>query len=741
MAADASGMYLDVNAEAARIQARQLAHALRMAAVREASGQIGLPFDQELVVDLFAGGGGASSGIEEAIGRPVDIAVNHDPAAIGMHAANHSQTKHYIEDVWQVDPLKATGGKPVGLLWASPTCIFFSQAKGGAPLDKEEARRVRGLAWVVVKWAKAVAPRAIMVENVPQFQDWCRLGKDGKADMRYRGEHFKRWVRELRRLGYHVEWKVLKAHDFGAPTIRERVYVVCRRDKLPLTWPEPTHGPGRPLPWRTAAECIDWDEPTLSIFGRKKPLAKNTLARIAKGVVRFVLQNPRPFIVTCNHSGEEFRGQDIDEPMRTITAARDAHGIVLPSVTIFRGGSVGTSLEQPLNTITSGQGSKRKAGAAHAFGLLEAHAAGDASMKAPCLIKYYRDGGQLQSADEPLHTVPTKARFATVEAEVSPFMVAIDNKSSGDGASWSAEDPLRTITKENRHAVAVPVVAPTATGERNITAATMVQTGYGERPGQDPRALDIQQPLGTVVAGGVKHAVIEASAIMVNNANNVGIHPDAPLPTITTGNRHFLASASFIAQHNLGAIGRAADEPLATVTQSGSQQQVVSAHLTHFYGSNEGSSAGDLDAPLSTVTSGGQHQALVETEISAADLKRARRVVRFLKDYYRPSKKDPPLTLEMKQGIVRINGQPYRLVDIRMRMLKPRELYRAQGFPEDYIIDPEATYRTESGRLRRGRLPQHEQVAKCGNSVPPPVAAAIVRANFIHERAYMRAVA
>lgn len=276
---------------------------------------------RELVVNLFAGGGGASTGIEEAIGRPVDIAINHAEDAVSLHKVNHPHTAHFCSDVFEIDPISVTHGRSVGLLWASPDCKHFSKAKGGKPVSN----KIRSLAWVVVKWAEQVQPRIICLENVEEFQTWGPLGKDGKPCKKRKGQTFQRWVSALRGLGYNVEWKELRASDYGTPTIRKRFFLVARRDGQPIVWPQPTHGdPKRKetkakglKPWRTAAECIDWTLPCPSIFDRKKPLADNTLRRIAKGIVKYVIEAQEPFIVKFRFNSD---GSSIAEPMPTITA-------------------------------------------------------------------------------------------------------------------------------------------------------------------------------------------------------------------------------------------------------------------------------------------------------------------------------------------------------------------------------------------------------------------------------------
>ncbi len=301
-----------------------------------------------LIVDNFAGGGGASSGIELALGRSPDIAVNHDAAAIAMHEANHPVTRHLCGDVWDVDPVAVCGHRPVALAWFSPDCKHHSKAKGGKPRDK----KIRGLAWVVVRWARTVKPAVIMLVNVEEFADWGPLLEDGTPNPEPLGWTFRRWVGSLQAAGYVVETRELRACDYGAPTTRKRLFVIARSDGQPVVWPEPTHGPGRAKPWRTAAECIDWSLPCPSIFERKKPLAEKTLARIARGIRKFVIDNPRPFIVPTAHAGDQ-RAHSINEPLRTICgqrrgdhAPRDA-SFVSPVKTW--GGEVATSQDQSPN--------------------------------------------------------------------------------------------------------------------------------------------------------------------------------------------------------------------------------------------------------------------------------------------------------------------------------------------------------------------------------------------------------
>jgi len=462
--------------------------------------------DTFTTVDLFAGGGGASCGSKAALGIPPRVAINHDPAAIQMHAANHPGTLHLCESVWDVEPF-FPGGRPIDLLWASPSCTHFSRAKGGAPLDAG----IRALADAIIPWAAKTRPRVIMVENVDSFLTWGPLVND-RPDPARIGEDYHRWVGELRALGYVVEWRTMVAANYGAPTTRDRLYIVARCDGQPIRWPEPTHGPGRPLPWRTAAECIDWDLPCPSIFGRKKPLAPATLRRVAAGVHRYVLNDPAPFILQYTHGG---RLRPIDAPLQTITAAP-------------------------------------------------------------------------------------------------------------------------------------------AGGDMMLTIPTLVQTGYGEREGQAPRVPGLHKPLGTVVAGGSKHALVTA----------------------------------FLSKHYGGVVGHRVDRALGTVTTV------------------------DHHSPV-----------MVNLDPQPADIERARQVAAFLVAYYGSERDgqraDRPLrtvpTVD-RFGLVTVelDGWPYVVADIGLRMLQPRELARAQGFPDTYIL---------TGTKR-------QQVARIGNSVCPPVVEALVRANF-----------
>lgn len=352
------------------------------------SPQFLLPIYRELVVDLFAGGGGASTGIEQAIGRPVDVAINHDPEAISLHTANHPQTIHYTADVFEVDPLEATEGRPVGLLWASPSCTHFSRARGGVPVSKQ----LRSLGWVVVRWAAAVRPRVIVCENVAEWRDWGPvLAKKGTPCPRRKGRTFRQWVGHLERLGYTVEHRELRACDYGAPTIRKRLFLVARRDGQPIAWPEQTHnehGTNGMKKWRAAAECIDWSIPAPSIFGRKKSLADATLRRIAKGVMRYVVDAAEPFIAPNSQHAEI-----------------DCSGLVAAFLAKHYTGVIGADLRDPMPTVTSVDHN---------------------SLVAALLCKYYGNDKDGVDIAGPLHTIPTKDRFGLVLVHLhgQPYYIA-----------------------------------------------------------------------------------------------------------------------------------------------------------------------------------------------------------------------------------------------------------------------------------------------------------------------------
>lgn len=513
----------------------------------------------EIVVDNFAGGGGASTGIEIAIGRSVDIAINHDPAAIAMHRANHPTTKHYTEDVWKVDPKEACAGRPVALAWFSPDCKHFSKAKGGKPVSQ----KIRGLAWVAVKWAKAVHPRVIMLENVEEFQDWGRLDENSKPDPRYRGETFRRFVRQLEKLGYTVEHRLLRAADYGAPTIRTRFFLIARCDGKPIVWPEPTHGDpdsievraGLKKPWVPVSDVLDFNLPCPSIFATSeeiweqygiravRPLAEATMKRIARGVQKFVIENPHPFVV---------------------------------------------------------------------------------------------EGA-------------------------TPFMIQYHSEQTEDVRGQSVEKPLMTVDASNRYGLVQPFLA---------------QIGYGEREGQQPRVMDVQRPLNTIVAQSNKFAECSVFISKFYGGDSVASSAEKPLPTVTAIDHNAMCAVA-VTQFNHNSVGQEVTKPLNTETAQTNHFGEVCAFLVKYYGNGDNAVACSEPAPT--------------------------------------------ITAKDRMGLVTVHGQDYQIVDIGLRMLTPRELFDAQGFPHSYIIDRDA-----DGR----EYPRCEQVKRCGNAVCPPIPTALVRANL-----------
>jgi DNA (cytosine-5)-methyltransferase 1 len=401
----------------------------------------------ELVVDNFAGGGGASTGIEAALGRPVDFAINHDPEAVAMHAANHPHTTHFCESVWDVNPRQVVRGRSMGLGWFSPDCTFHSKARGGKPFrERNPARRRRGLAWLVVPWIKAAQPRVIMLENVEEFADWGPLLEDGRPCPLRRGLTFRRWHRRIENLGYQIDMRELRACDYAAPTTRKRLFVIARRDGREIVFPNATHGAGL-QPYRTAAECIDWSIPCPSIFTPGRNLCENTLRRIARGVQRYVIDDPNPFIVTARGTSDwhiDSSARSIDDPLRTVTAGRGVHhNLVVPTLINTRNGErVGQAprvrdIREPYPTVTAigSQGALVTAFLARHYG---GHENDGASLRAPLhtittkdhhalvyafLLKYYGTD-QNPRLDRPLHTITTRDRFALVTVHGEPHYIA-----------------------------------------------------------------------------------------------------------------------------------------------------------------------------------------------------------------------------------------------------------------------------------------------------------------------------
>ncbi|WP_142425932.1 DNA cytosine methyltransferase [Klebsiella aerogenes] len=640
---------------------------------------------REIIVDNFAGGGGASTGIELAIGRSVDIAINHDPNAVAMHTTNHPDTLHYCESVYSVRPKVATAGHRVGLAWFSPDCRHFSKAKGAKPVEKA----IRGLAWIVIRWALDVGPRVMMLENVEEFKTWGPLlAAEMRPDPERVGETFRAFVgmlttgipvnhpalaecceflelspdseqakRLIAGLGYDVDYRELRACDYGAPTIRKRFFMVMRRDGKPIVWPEATHGDpkspavlaGKLAPWRTAAECIDWSIPAPSIFGRKKPLAENTLKRIARGIQRFVIDSAEPFIVKCNHTTTKgqydcFRGQSLAEPLQTITKT---HGfaVAVPHLTKFRTGATGQPVTEPVPTVTAGT-SRRPGGNGHTLGVVEAAIT-------PFLAG--NGGSEYQAKprplDKPAHTILKESRACVVAPVIA--------RQFGSSIGHRADDPSATITAGGG-------------GKSQLVSAFLAKHYGGNYTGP---GVGLDEPTHAVTT--VDHHAVVAAHLMVNNTGHPGGSMDSPAHTVTTGNHH----------------------------------AVVASHLVKLRGTCRDGQR--TDAPMPTITAGGQHVGEVETTLAVEhyDEQRAQQVLAFLKEYCGAD----------STGLVEIAGVTYRIVDIGMRMLQPHELYRAQGFPEWYIIDQD---------YRGVKYAKDKQVARCGNAVPPPFAEALVRANL-----------
>jgi DNA (cytosine-5)-methyltransferase 1 len=655
-------------------------------------------FDREdWHVDNFAGGGGASEAYEEAmriltgVRRAPDVAVNHDAEALAMHAANHPSTIHLCENVFRVKPKEICRGRRVRSAWFSPDCTHFSGAKGGEPCDQ----KIRGLAWSAIMWASAVLPDIIFLENVREFEGWGPLhrthshgcpGEHFKACPKHRGCHFSRpiasrkgetfraFVRKLRSLGYAVEWKLLRACDFGAPTTRLRFFLVARRDGKPIRWPTPTHGKSGELlglkPYRTAAECIDWSIPCPSIFDRAKPLKPKTLARIARGIRKYVLEAARPFVVPLNHGGSgrnDLRVHDVDAPLPTITGGqRGGHAVVTP-----------------------------------------------------CLARIGQTGGggkYVNDVREPITTVVGKNEHLLV----APTLVKAKTHGGGGNEPMSADEPLRTVTASKR-------------GEFGVAAAYLVHRSNGERKGQEPRTYDAEAPLGTIVAQGQKHALctafLEKAFGEREGGWNGGAPADAPIGAVTSRDHHRAVVAQLVRYNGERRDGetRGADVEAPLPTQDTSNRfGLVASHLIKLQGTSEShvtSCASSMDEPLPTITAQGWKMA----QVSA-----------FLVRYNGTGDAEPldepagTLTAKPRFGLVTvtIDGEEYVVVDIGMRMLEPRELFRAQGFPETYEIAPVVETKTKKGKVTRKPLSKTAQIRMCGNSVSPPPAIALMTCNL-----------
>lgn len=630
---------------------------------------------EEIVIDSFAGGGGTSEGIVEAIGRDPDIAINHDKYALAMHRVNHPGTEHLVEDVVTLDAVSMCNGRPVGFLWMSPDCKDHSKAKGGKPRDKN----IRGLAWAVFGWVKALPkwqrPRLVFLENVEEFEDWSPLLQNGKRCPVQKGTIFKQFISSWRDLGYtKIEWRIRRAWKSGAGTIRKRLYVIMRRDDEPIIWPEPTHGnPNDPVdagmiargllrPWVTAADSIDFSLVCPSIFDTAaeikekyglraiRPLQPSTMGRVAKGTWRYVVTSAKPFIVPVTHKGD-FRSNSVDEPWRTITSAkRGEHALITPFITKFQTGSTGHPATEPLHTIT-----------AHAS---DTHGGGAAPL-----------------------------------GIVAPILV-------GCGGCASQTEP---------RSASEPVITQTGKPDLCVAAVHLSTMRNAQKPFNE-----IDKPRHTDTAGGANAAVI-AAFLAQHNTGMVGHSATKPVSTIVEkGSTQALVQAELVAACMLTLRGSdrrdaRADVPLNTLSAQGTHAAAVYAFLSKYYGAGQPSQP--VDEPLHTDTAkprfGLSDAHALMPPLTEAQIARARQVADFLRSY---GYWDDREFVTVGDRII---------VDIGMRMLTPRERFNAQGFRRDYIID--------HGLIEDGsiiKFTAEQQGYMCGNSVCPTEAAALICANY-----------
>ncbi|MGE1153685.1 DNA cytosine methyltransferase [Pseudomonas kitaguniensis] len=716
--------------------------------------------DDEIVVDFFCGGGGAGTGLEMGLGRAVNVAKNHSPQAISMHTMNHPGAKHFTTDVFEGDPDTECGGKAVGWFHMSPDCTHHSQAAGGQPRKRE----IRNLSWIGLKWAGMKRPRVISLENVKQILQWGRLiAKRDKAtgrvvklngdvaapgevvpvdqqflipDPKQRGRTWRRFVALLEGMGYVVEWKVIKACDFGAPTSRERLFMIARCDGQPIVWPEPTHAKNPTKGqqnWKTAADCIDFSDLGKSIFGRKKDLAPATLRRVAKGMKKFVIDSATPFIVPiANWSGETV--QAAGEPLRTITSypKGGAFSVVSPIIApaTHQGSDRINDPLEPLPTVTcanrgeltlisptliqSGYGERpgqepRVPGLDQPLGTVVAggvkHALTSSILVGAGGPEY---AGHPVTADQPVGTLMTRSHRAIASAHLVKFRFNDTGK--------ALDEPLPTITSGGNYQR--PAVAAHAMG---ISTVVMAQMNGGFNTTD---AKSIEDPMTTVTNTGSQQQLVSATLI----TNTTGHAPNdlaGPVPTVTTGQHHALVAAN-LAHLRGNCDARDVNDPLHTVSAGGQHHGLVSAFMERAFG---GSIGQGLEEPAPTITAGGGGKSsLVSLTLSPEHEAGALRVAAFLISYYgteNTSACDSPApTITTKDRLamvtVMVKGTPYVIVDICLRMLNPSELYKAQGFPADYIISHGADGKP---------FTKTQQVHMCGNSVSPPPMAALARAN------------
>ena len=626
----------------------------------------------EIIVDNFAGGGGASTGIELATGRPVAIAINHDPAAILMHKTNHPYTEHLQASVWDVDPEEVCAGRPVGLAWFSPDCKHFSKAKGSALVD----RNIRGLAWIVLRWAGTVRPRVIILENVEEFTTWGPVRK-GKPIKSKQGQTFQKWLGQLEALGYAVEYRELVAADYGAPTTRKRFVLIARCDGQPIKWPERTHAPresaevkaGKLLPWRSAAEIIDWTVPMYSVFESKqeikekygvnavRPLADNTLRRIIRGVDKFTIKSGDPFIVPTGYGerkGQAPRVHDINAPLPTVVSTCKQN-LVQPVVSPF---------------------------------LAECNHSGS---------------GHIAGVEDPVSTITQKC----TKGVVAPILAPVTFPNTHHSVGAPADKPVHTIT---------------SAGNQILAAANLIQY-HTEQGKENARVNELSAPLPTVDAS--NRYGLTAAHLTEYFGNGVPLDVREPLHTVTSHDREALTSVVIHPVHAGGYNGKGntPDKPLNTVTSAGGLM-IAAHHIAEFKGQDIGQS---IDKPLRTITASagierqcgggvfGLVGARIEKYAPGTELGYWPEVRALLNKYCGYDLADDEVL------ILHIGGAWWFISDIKIRMLTPRELYAAMGFPPDYIIERDYTGKP---------YPKSQQVARCGNAVCPQMAAAVVRANM-----------
>lgn len=719
--------------------------------------QLDLP---PMIMDSFAGGGGASTGIEMALGRSPDIAINHNPAALALHEANYPETLHISENVYKVDPLDYIAGRHIGLAWFSPDCKHFSKAKGGKPVE----RNIRDLAWIIPGWIERIQKSGgsvdvVILENVEEFQDYGPLIDTDKGlmpDPAKKGETFQKWCKALKRLGGRIEWRELRACDYGAPTIRKRLFIVIRFDGKKIVWPKRTHGDpnkvddakliakGKLLPYRTAAEIIDWSLSCPSIFDTSeqvmekhglraiRPLADATMSRVARGVDRYVLKSKRPFLVDVAHGevspsgvkrwGNGFRS--VDTPLSVVTAGGINHAVIAPSIARFNTGATGHDMREPLATVTANSFIKRPGGAAP-LGIV-----------AP-VLSYAQQGGNNRSVEDPVHTICASTKDQNTV--IAPVMVRTDMTSAFKrNGVHTPEEPLRTQATAGSFAVAVPTLvgcggragqsrprggdepAATITAKADVcvAAAFLAQHNTGLV------GHDAEEPLSTIVNKGCTQGVVAAHLMSMKGSSRRDRPADAPHPTVLAAGGHSAVIAPHLmTMRNAGKPFNGADEPTHTVTAGGAGLSLVAPFMQKYYGTGDGAR---LDEPAHTVTVkdrfGFVEGELQPEPLTDAQIARAHEVADFMRAH--------GFWDEREFVEVEVDGVIFIIVDIGMRMLTPRELFNAQGFPPDYIIDLD---------FEGKPLPKSVQISCCGNSVSPPVAAAIVAANCEHLMRYREA--